>query len=525
MSVPQSAGIYVPEDVARLIFEEILLQGDRTSFHTAALLSSTFLYVAQSYLYRSCTLNIWDHHLIRNLEIFLNILGRRPHILTFVKELDIVEQYPQVLQNSTSGKSSAANCGIPGFTMQEPLQHFLTPFVELFIENKHSILPRLRDTLTCISTINVCFYHSQLDWISVHTDVQMALEGFLRMEELRIAHFHGVVNIPLSISTHLLSLHDVELNDCHFSSVNISLSPHNTSIAVNRRTDHQRRLSLHLGRRPAGLTHVVQFWKRYRLELPEVKELLLSVNGLYGAYDAAAMLGTLGSRVKDLSLSTTQMELNFVQHQPPALFQWAHNFRLPRIHPHSPTDCFAIDAPNKRTANLTQQLQMYPKYQPGESGDLWFYRMMKLLCPHLCPSFRVLRKLVFKISHWRSARDLEVNGELHWMILWLSGLPFESAEKVKELSITIHVGTDFCLDNADAMRELIEYQGWSDLDTTIAHPRWRALEKVAIVIRSRTTCICGMEERFSLLLNWLKTSRFLGLNQRGILDINFRPVK
>lgn len=528
MSAPQSTGIYVPEDIIRLIFEEILLHGDRTTFHATALLSSTFLYVAQSFLYRSCTINIWDPHLTRNLKIFLDIIERQPHICTFVRELNIIEKYPQVLQNSISGKSNDTSCGISSFTIQEPLHHFLTPFVEVFIENKHGFLPRLRDMLTRISTMNLCFHYSQLDWISMHRNVQMALEGLLCIKGLRAAHLHGVVNIPLSISTHIFGLQDVELNDCHFSPVDTSLLNHNIPIAVNQRTEIHRRLSLHLGRRQAGLAHVIQFWRHHGLELPEVKELLISVVGLYGVYDAAVMLRAQVNHVKDLSLSTTRLELNFVQRQPPLspfLFHWAHNFRLPHIHPHAATDCFATDVPDKRIATLTHQMQILPKYRRGESGDLWFYKMMEQLIPNLCPTFRMLRKLVFKLSHWRSARDVEANGELHWMISWLSELPLESSERVKELSITIHVGTDFCLDTADTMHELIDYQGWTDMDTEVAQPRWKALEKVAIVVRSRTTCIRGIEDRIGLLMGWLKTSRLPRLNHRGILDLHFRSIK
>jgi hypothetical protein len=88
---PKSQGFYVPEDVVHLIFKEIMSQGDRASFRTAALLSSTFLYVAQLHLYRSFKLTIGDPTSTRDITTLLDIIDRRPYIGTFIKDFSITD--------------------------------------------------------------------------------------------------------------------------------------------------------------------------------------------------------------------------------------------------------------------------------------------------------------------------------------------------------------------------------------------------------------------------------------------------
>jgi hypothetical protein len=111
------------------------------------------------------------------------------------------------------------------------------------------------------------------------------------------------------------------------------------------------------------------------------------------------------------------------------------------------------------------------------------------------------------------------------MISWLAELPLERAENMRELSIIVRVGTDFCLDNASAMNELVGYQGWALLDMIVAQPTWTSLENVSITVRSRTTCLCGVEVKFKALMELLKKSMLPLLSARGIVDVTYIPLE
>jgi len=225
-------------------------------------------------------------------------------------------------------------------------------------------------------------------------------------------------------------------------------------------------------------------------------------------------------------LSTTQLQLAFVQQQPPKnpyLYPSCYAVRLPRIDSHALGKCFDTDECDRPTTPLSGHIQ---SPQVASDHPSWFLQLMSPLRPRFYPrSFETLQKLRFEVSHWRSAMETEGNGELFWVISWLAELPLETVKNMTELSIVVRVGTDFCLDNASAVNELTGYQGWQLLDMIVAHPNWRSLEKVVVTVRARTTCLCAVEEKFRVLLGWMKKSMLPLLNMRGIVDITYKPLE
>jgi hypothetical protein len=283
-----------------------------------------------------------------------------------------------------------------------------------------------------------------------------------------------------------------------------------------------RRLCVDIGQGRSNFEHVVWDWWQHQVIIPTVEVVCLSLSGWHGAWDVAVVLGTLGRRIKELSLSTTQLELAFIQEQPPKNPFYYPSVRLPRINSHAVGECFATDECDQITSTPMQHIPHAQSIISYSDHPSWFLQLMSPLRPRFYPrSFEMLHKLKFEVSHWRSALETETNGELFWVINWLAELPLETAENIRELSIFVHVGTDFCLDNANALTELTRYQGWGVLDLIVAHPNWRSLDKVNVTIRSRTTCLCEVEEKFRVLMEWLKESMLPLLNARGVVDVAY----
>lgn len=516
---PQGQGFYVPEDVAHLIFKEIISQHDPASFRTAALLSSTFLYVAQLHLYRSFKVTIGDPTSIRDITTLLDIIDRRPYIGTFIKEFSITDlPHPG---KKTPPHSYAVGRERDNISIQAH-DYYRQNSLEILTLNTHNLLPRLLTVLFSLSTLNFSFQRSRLDWHALHEDVKHAFEGLFGQGRLVTARLGGVVNLPSSISSDLFALSEIELNDCHFALDSQFMLPSNRKTMDTARRDYVRRLCIDIGQGRTNFEHVVWHWWQRQVIIPAVEVVCLSLSGWHGAWDVAVVLGTLGRHINELSLSTTQLELAFIQEQPPKNPFYYPSVRLPRINSHAVGECFATDECDQITTTIPVQ-QHIPNTQSVISDHpSWFLELMSPLRPRFHPrSFQMLHKLKFEVSHWRSALETEANGELFWVINWLAELPLETAENIRELSVFVHVGTDFCLDNANAITELAGYQGWGVLDLIIAHPNWRSLEKVIITIRSRTTCLCEVEEKFRVLMEWLKESMLPLLNARGVVDVAY----
>jgi len=509
---PQEQGFYVPEDVVHLIFKEIMSQGDRASFRTAALLSSTFLYVAQLHLYRSFKLTIGDPTSIRDITTLLDIIERRPYVGTFIKVFSITDlPHPEkktVPQGHAAGREK--NCiSLQAHYYQ---RHYHQNFLEVFTLNTQNLLPRLCCVLFSLSTLNLSFQRSRLNWHALHDDVKHAFEGLFGLGHLVTAQLGGIVNLPSSIPSDLFALSEIELNDCHFASPSHFMFPGNRKPTDIARKNYVRRLCIDTGHGRSNFEHVVWDWWQRQAIIPAVEVVCLSLSGWHGAWDVAVVLATLGRCINELSLSTTQLELAFIQEQPPKNPFYYPSVRLPRINSHAVGECFATDECDHATTTPVQHTQ--------SDHPSWFLQLMSPLRPRFHPrSFEMLHKLKFEVSHWRSAMETNTNGELFWVINWLAELPLETVENIRELSIFVHVGTDFCLDNASALTELAGYQGWGVLDLIVAHPNWRSLEKVIITIRSRTTCLCEVEEKIRVLMEWLKESMLPLLNARGVVDV------
>ena len=519
----QVQGFHVPEDVVHLIFEQI--QDDRATFHTAALLSSTFLYVAQLHLYRFYTLDITNPTSPYDIITLLDIIRRRPYISAFIKEFTIID-VPQPRKKATPHNYAAGReKNEPYLRMPHPQRHFSQNSIELFTLNQQNLLPQLCGILSSLTKINFSLQCSQLDWLALHEAVKCAFEGLFSSAHLVAACLNGVVNIPDSMTFDIFNLSQVEFKNCHFASsyshIDSLLSRHTPDMG---RTNYRRRLSMDLGQECSNFEQVVWHCRQLPVIVPLVDVARLSINGWYGAWDAAVVLGIFGRSIKELALSTAQLELTFVQHQPPRSPFLYPSVMLPRIDSHTFGECFATDECDRFPHSPVQRPESSGLPSPHVVFDqfLWFPQLMSPLRPrfHL-QSFKMLQNLEFDVSHWRSAIEAEANGELFWMISWLAELPSERAESIRELSIVVRVGTDFCLDNAHAMNELVGYQGWGILDMIVAHPNWRSLEKVAVTVRSRTTCLSGVEDKFRVLLEGLKKSMLSRLNMRGIVDVTY----
>lgn len=520
----QVQGFHIPEDVVHLIFEQIRAQGDRATFHTAALLSSTFLYVAQLHLFRSYTLNITDSASPCNIITLLDIIRRRPYISTFIKEFTIID-VPQPRKKATPHSyTERREENDPYLRTRHSQTHFSQNCIELFTVNRQNLLPQLCGILSSLSRINFSFQCIQLDWLALDKAVKHSLEALFSSAHLINACLNGVVNIPNSISIDIFNLYQVQLKNCHFASYS-HISSLNKHTPDTGRTNYRRRLSMDLGQESSNFEQVASHWSQLQAKVPLVDVVRLSINGWYGAWDAAVVLGIFGSSIQELALSTTQLDLAFVQHQPPQspfLYPSTYTALLPRIDSHTLGECFATNECDRPTHSPVHHPQSLPNPHVAFDQFFWFSELMSPLRPrfHL-QSFKMLHKLEFDVSHWRSAIEAEANGELFWMISWLAELPLERAENIRELDIVVRVGTDFCLDNAHAMNELVGYQGWGILDMIIAHPSWRSLEKVAVTVRSRTSCLNRVEDKFRVLLEGMQKSMLPQLNTRGIVDVTY----
>jgi len=250
-----------------------------------------------------------------------------------------------------------------------------------------------------------------------------------------------------------------------------------------------RRLCMDLGPARANFEQVVWHWRQHQLPIPQLESVSLSIKSWDSVWDVAVVLGIFGKHMKELALSTNQLQLAFVQQQPPRnpfLYPSCYAVRLPRIDSHALGECFDTDECNRPNTPLADHIQ---SPQVASDHPSWFLQLMSPLRPRFYPrSFETLHKLRFEVSHWRSAMETEANGEL---------------------SIVVRVGTDFCLNNASAVNE----------------PNWRSLEKLVVTVRSRTTCLCAVEEKFRVLLEWMKKSMLPLLNMRGIVDVTYIPLE
>jgi len=520
--VPPPAGLRIPEDVARLVVDEILHRGDSRTFHTASLISLTFLYVAQCHLYRSCTLNLRDPFAIHDLRFFLDILRRRPYVQTFVKEFKITDHYSTELiprHRSIIPSSNDEHHTIPTFVMQDPLRYRLPSFLELMIYNTHDLLPQFLRQLSCLSKAALAFSHQFLDWQQMHPRVRDCLGRILENVKICV-HIVGARNVPVHLSAHLLTLNNLHLDRCQFDG-QVALS------SLPRTVQSHPRQNLHLSFAPScteGAKPWSLHWASIPLKPPIVQTLSLEITDLGCVNEIASVLGVFCTHIKELTLSTTALELGYLQIQPPpnpSFHSSTHQLRLPHIHQHGLGDCFSMELPFPIAAPFQTHLEI----AIAENKEGWLIEALEILQPRFYQAcFQNLRKLSFLVSHWRSAKGTEANGELLWVALWLADLPLDAARRVEELTVAINVGADFCLDNANAFTELTRYEGWTLWDVILADQKWEGLTKVNITVQSRTTCIYELEGHFQGMMGALQKRCFPRLNRKCNLSVDYIAI-
>ncbi|KAF9522457.1 hypothetical protein CPB83DRAFT_918070 [Crepidotus variabilis] len=526
----RSPGLEIPEDIARLIFQEILIIGDSSAFRTAALISSTFLYVARCHLYRSYTVNLRDPRVLENLDILLQVIRRNPYISTLVKEITITDLWPaeRIPRHATILDINSVPSNEKDVV--SPNSHPCQPLSEILITNAQNLLPRLLGSFTALTKAAIVCCHSPLDWSALHPSVRCILEAsmFGPSSQINTVRFVGIYNIPGVRSSSLLKCAELEFDGCQFAFSEHPSISHHENTSAPRPKAFLEYLNV-AGQSSAGYARALASWKASSITVPRARRLRLAIQGWGAIPDIGVLLHQFGPSAEEMTFSMENLELRYLQFQPPLnplTSPHTYHLRLPRIHPHGKGDCLSTgDLEDALSLALARQLHTYHPHPHVTDTPGWFTSLMSPLRPASHPPLNSLRKLNFEISHWRSARDVQANGELFWVINYLAELPFSGAQGVRELTITVDVGTDFCLDNPEAMTELLEYQGWIILDLALTHPSWAGLESVSITSRSHTSCSCGAEEQSRLIMEWLKAWKLPRLNACRILNVRYIPLR
>ncbi|KDR72259.1 hypothetical protein GALMADRAFT_1343825 [Galerina marginata CBS 339.88] len=465
----------LPEDILRLIAEQIVQHGE--SLQGLALSSRVHMIVCRS-------------DATADFDIFGRALERSPEIVDHDDDCHTradISTHPYCLRGSQAG-------------LEQATIYFMG---------------RVLQRLTSVRHLQLSLFHLCPDPPILTT----AIGEVLKSPYIQRVHLHGWKNLTYSIAQSLLHVEELFIAHCSFTcDYGHAIDPKTSTSLCSLPYTVKRLHYAPLNKTLPLVNTIANHWST--LDFPRIEELSLVITSFPAVTEAAMVLLKFKHGIRTLTVDTTKLKSSQFREQ--LLRHIPRNSHIGDIHvfrvesDHTPDACF-LGGISSREMNAFNRTFSRLLGEDDTGRDGWFSLAMSELS--FKGTFPLLENLALSVTYWPNCSHAEDNGEINWVGNVLEDVNYETARRLQDIQVTVHVGTEYCVENVQTIFEMKDHEGWFIWDHALSNPKWESLQTFTILVRSSIKCIPEAKEACEEEVSDFK-DRFPILWKRGVLRIS-----